>query len=67
MCKHCEGVQGHAMIDNGSFTVRLMPIDGRLNIDYECNGCYGCSAYDFCSIPANYCPTCGRNLRGDSK
>ncbi|MEC4272722.1 hypothetical protein VJ923_06090 [Adlercreutzia sp. R25] len=63
MCEYCEGVQGHAMIDNGSFTVRLMPRDGRLGIDHECGRSCDLS-YDFCSIPVNHCPMCGRDLRG---
>lgn len=63
MCNHCEGVIGHAMIDDGGFTVRLMPIDGSLRIDHACDG-YCDHSYDFCSIPIDYCPKCGRDLRG---
>ena len=64
MCKYCEGVLGSAMIDNSSFTVRDMPIDGRLSIDHEHDRCCLDNIYDYCSIPIDYCPKCGRDLRG---
>lgn len=67
MCKYCEGVLGDAMVNNGSFTVRIMPIDGRLSIDHEQGGCCLDDIYDYCSIPIDYCPMCGRDLRGGER
>ena len=66
MCEYCEGVQGHAMIDDDSFTVRLMPIYGQLHIDHECERSCDLS-YDFCAVPVDYCPMCGRDLRGEER
>lgn len=57
----CDFCNEKTALTNGNFIIEVE--DGMLRVSYECSDTWYNS--DAC-LDVNYCPMCGRDLRGDS-
>ena len=64
MCEYCEGIEGKSLRSDSYFEAVIEPFHCRIRVEY---GCETCGLWSCRYVQVDFCPMCGRDLRGEKE